>query len=103
MLNPPKRLMDWEKLIVRSKVQLKNSLGSLPAASLFTVTGVSRGLSVQSFDCDCCGLSLGLRKAPIEAFEILDTPQPTERSLLGIKLDTIRRVDMADSLSVQNL
>lgn len=57
---PPgsRRVGDWNGMLVRSLVDLKNGSGSLPAGSLFTVESTTVGLTLRSQPCRCCGMRL---------------------------------------------
>lgn len=54
---PPgsKRVGDWKGMRVRSLVEMKNGMGSLPAGTDYTVQGTTLGLSMVSDPCPTCG------------------------------------------------
>ncbi len=67
-----KRKMDWEGLKVKSLKPLKNGWASLPEGKIFTVSSWSRGLSMRSDPCECCGIRLSISRVSPNDVELLD-------------------------------
>jgi len=67
-----KRKMDWEGLKVKSLKPLKNGWASLPEGKIFTVGSWSRGLSMRSNPCECCGIRLSISRVSSNDVELLD-------------------------------
>lgn len=72
MINLIKRKMDWEGLKVKSLKPLKNGWASLPEGKVFTVGSWSRGLSMRSDPCECCGVRLSISRVSPNDVELLD-------------------------------
>lgn len=74
-----KRKMDWEGLRVESLTSLRNGWGEIPSGTHFMVTDWTRGLSLKSVPCDCCGVQVYIGRVDAEDVHILDIPYNHER------------------------
>ena len=56
---------------VRSLVPMKNRIESLPAGTLFTITGKFGGLALRSDPCSTCKVQMWITKVPPGQVELL--------------------------------
>ncbi len=81
-LRPPpgKRLVaEWAGLRVRSRVPMRNSLGEVPAGTLFTVESSigGTGLHLKTSPCPHCGISMRISKvSDQDVMVVADDPPP---------------------------
>ncbi len=63
---------------VRALVPLKNRIESLPAGTLFTITGKFGGLALKSDPCEKCGMQMWITRVGPGEVELipLDIPRP---------------------------
>ena len=57
-MKPPKRKSDWAGNYVRSRIELGNRLGNLPAGTIFKVRRNCVIMELESAPCSCCGFKL---------------------------------------------
>ncbi len=57
-MKPPKRKKDWADNYVRSRVELGNRLGKLPAGTIYKVRRNCVIMELESVPCACCGFKL---------------------------------------------
>lgn len=77
----------WNALrgrVVRSRFELRNGCGSVPAGTLFRVVEVTgRGMLLDRLNaCQCCGLRFRVGRVAVESVDLIDeaalTPQRQE-------------------------
>jgi len=82
-MKKPKRKKDWVGLRVRSRKDLQNSLGKIPAGTIFTVDRNYAGLYLTSDPCPHCGVRFFIIKVPEREVTIIEEEEDVSKSDTG--------------------
>lgn len=56
MISAPKKVADWEGLLVRSKVETSTMLAKFKSGTVFKVTSSGVTKYLETLPCECCGI-----------------------------------------------
>lgn len=79
-ITPPpgrKQVRDWNGLTVRTRTEMRNGMGVIPARTLCVVEGAGGGMGIQlrTKQCECCGLSFFISRVTPDDVEIIAVEQ----------------------------
>jgi len=82
-MKKPKRKKDWVGLRVRSRKDLRNALGKIPAGTIFTVNRNYAGLQLESDPCPHCGVRFFITKVSERDVTIIEEEEDVSESDIG--------------------
>jgi hypothetical protein len=77
----PRLKRDWIGRKVRTRREIRNGLGSVPAGTVMNVTDNRAGLALETKKCDCCGVRFYVRRVAEADVDLLPEGDPTPLGL----------------------